>query len=89
MNFHPFEAEARRMIFKNSVHTSKFTVAKINLLMLFKEIITVHAENRTKHTNTICIVTYYQSRWYVYLPLGLKGLALCITALLAAIAIST
>jgi hypothetical protein len=37
------------MLFNNSVHTSKraphFTIAAINWLMLFKEIIAVYSEN--------------------------------------------
>jgi hypothetical protein len=43
-------------IYKNSVRTAKktqhFTVKKINRLMLFKEIIAVYCENRTKQINT-------------------------------------
>jgi hypothetical protein len=43
-------------IVKNSVRTSKrtlhFTITKINLLTLFKEIISVYSENHTKPTNT-------------------------------------
>jgi len=49
------------MLFKNSVRTSKrtphFTITKINLLTLFKEIIAVCTENHTKHVNTNCRVT--------------------------------
>jgi hypothetical protein len=41
--------------FKNSVHTAKktqhFTVAKINRLTLFKEIIAVYGENHTEDVN--------------------------------------
>jgi hypothetical protein len=44
------------MLFKNSVHTSKrtpnLTIAKINWLMLFKEIIAVYSENHAKPINT-------------------------------------
>jgi hypothetical protein len=40
------------MLFKNPVRTSKrtphFTIAKINWLMLFKEIIAVYSKNHTK-----------------------------------------
>jgi hypothetical protein len=43
-------------IFKNSVRTAKktqhFTIAKINWLMLFKEIIAVYSENHTEQINT-------------------------------------
>jgi hypothetical protein len=46
------------MLFKNSVRTAKktqhFTITKINWLTLFKEIIAVYCENRTKHINTLC-----------------------------------
>jgi hypothetical protein len=41
---------------KNSVRTSmktqQFTITEINLLMLFKEIISVYSENNTKLINT-------------------------------------
>jgi hypothetical protein len=44
-----------QIIFKDSVRTAKktqlFTITKINWLMLFKEIIPVCTENRTKPTN--------------------------------------
>jgi hypothetical protein len=43
------------VIFKNSVNTAKktqFTITNINWLMLFKEIIVVYSENRTKLMNT-------------------------------------
>jgi hypothetical protein len=47
--------------FKNSVRTAKktqhFNVTKINWLTLFKEIIAVNSENRTKHINTKCSVS--------------------------------
>jgi hypothetical protein len=63
---------------KNSVRTSKrtphLTITKINLLMLFKEITAVYSENYTKPVNTKCSVTDCQIRWYIYSPLGLKGL---------------
>jgi hypothetical protein len=42
--------------------------------MLFKEIIAVYGKNHTKHITTKCSVTDYESRWNIYLPLGLKGL---------------
>jgi hypothetical protein len=45
------------LLFNNSVRTAKktqhFTIAKISLLMLFKEIIAVYAENHTKQKNTV------------------------------------
>jgi hypothetical protein len=51
----PFEATARLNSRKNSVRTAKktqhFTIAKINWLMLFAEIIAVYSENYTKHKN--------------------------------------
>jgi hypothetical protein len=57
------------MLFKNSVRTSKrtprFTIAKINWLMLFKEIIAVYRENHTKPINTNCSITDCQRRWFV------------------------
>jgi hypothetical protein len=66
------------MLFKNSVHTSKtaqhFTITSINWLTLFKEIIAVYSENRAKPINTKCSITDCQSRWFILLPLGLKGL---------------
>jgi hypothetical protein len=66
------------MLFKHSVPTSKrtpyFTITNINLLMLFKEIITVYIENLTKPIKTKCNIIDCQSRWFIYLPLGLKGL---------------
>jgi hypothetical protein len=47
--------------FKNSVRTSKrtqrFTITTINLLALFKEIISVYTENYTKPTNTKYSIT--------------------------------
>jgi hypothetical protein len=66
------------ILFKNSVRTSKrtpnFTITKINLLMLFKEIIAVYSEKHAKPINTTCSITDCQSRWFIYLPLGLRGL---------------
>jgi hypothetical protein len=66
------------MLFKNSVRTSKrtpnFTITKINFLTLFKEIIAVYSENHAKPTNTKCSITDCQSRWSIYLPLGLEEL---------------
>jgi hypothetical protein len=57
------------MLFKNSVRTSKrtpnFTIAKINWLMLFKEIIAVYSENHAKPINTKFSITDCQSRWFV------------------------
>jgi hypothetical protein len=53
-------------MFKNSVHTSKrthFTITKINLLTLFKEIIAVTSLQIVKIAGT-----------YNYLSLGFKGL---------------
>jgi hypothetical protein len=68
------------MLFKNSVRTSKrtphFTVTKINWLMLIKEIIAVYTDNYTKPINVKRSVTDCESRWYIYLPLGLEGLIL-------------
>jgi hypothetical protein len=66
------------MLFKYSVRTSKrtphFTITKINWLTLFKEIIAVYSENHTKPINIKCSITDCQSRWFILLPLGLKGL---------------
>jgi hypothetical protein len=65
------------MLFKNSVRTSKrtphFTIAKINWLTLFKEIILISSEDYTKPKNTKYSVTDYDC-WGLYLPLGFKGL---------------
>jgi hypothetical protein len=48
------------MIFKNSDCTAKetqhFTIAKINCLTLFKEIIRVYNENHTKLVDMKCVV---------------------------------
>jgi hypothetical protein len=41
--------------------------------MLFREIIAVYSGDHTKHTHTKWRVDCW-SRWYVYLPLGFKGL---------------
>jgi hypothetical protein len=66
------------MLFKSTVCTSKrtpnFTITKINWLMVFKEIIAVYSENHAKPINTKCRITDCQSRWFIQLPLGLKGL---------------
>jgi hypothetical protein len=47
-----------KILFNNQVRTARktpyFTVTKINRLTLFKEIIAVYSENRTKPTNTLC-----------------------------------
>jgi hypothetical protein len=56
----------------------QFTIAKITWLMLFEEIIAVYSEKHTKHINTKCSIADCQSRWYIYLPLGLKGLVIYI-----------
>jgi hypothetical protein len=57
------KAEARLMMFKNSVRTSKrtphFTIKKINWLMLFKEVMGFCNENHTKPLNTKYSVTDY------------------------------
>jgi hypothetical protein len=42
--------------------------------MQFKEVIAVYSQNHTKHVNTKCSVIDCESRWYIYLPFGLKGL---------------
>jgi hypothetical protein len=66
------------MLFKNSVRTSKrtphFTITKINWLTLFKEIIAVYSENHAEPIHTKRSITDCQSRWFIYLPLSLKGL---------------
>jgi hypothetical protein len=41
--------------------------------MMIKEMIVVCSENHTEHISTKCSVTDCQSRWYIYLPFGLKG----------------
>jgi hypothetical protein len=54
-------AEARLNNIKDLVRTAKktqlLTITKINWLTLFKEIITVYYENRTKPVTTKCSVT--------------------------------
>jgi hypothetical protein len=40
---------------------------------MFKEISVVYSENHAKPINTKCSITDCQSRWFIYLPLGLKG----------------
>jgi hypothetical protein len=66
--------------FKNSVSTSKrtprFTITKINMLKLFKEIIVVYLENHMNSINTLCSKTteLLLYRWYIQFPLGFKGL---------------
>jgi hypothetical protein len=63
------------MLFKNSARTSKRTPNfTINFLTLFKEIIAVYIENHVKPINTKCSITDCQSRWFIQLPLALKGL---------------
>jgi hypothetical protein len=44
--------------------------------MLLEEIIAVYSENHAKPINTKFSITDRQSRWFVYLPLGFKGLKL-------------
>jgi hypothetical protein len=56
------------------MRTPRFTITKIQWLMLFKEIIVVYSENHTKSKNTKRNITECQNRWFIYLPLGLKGL---------------
>jgi hypothetical protein len=79
-SFSPLKPKLVFITFKNSVRTSKrtpyFTITKINWLMLFKEIIHVHIESHTKLINTKSSVTNCQRRWYIYLPIGFKGLKL-------------
>jgi hypothetical protein len=57
------------MLFKNSVRTSKrtphFTITVMNWLMLFKELIAVYSENRTKPINTKCSIADCQRRWFI------------------------
>jgi hypothetical protein len=63
------------LIFKTSGPTSErtphITITKVNWLMLFREIIGVYTENNKKPINTLCTVTDW---WYIYLPLGFKGI---------------
>jgi hypothetical protein len=42
--------------------------------MLFKEIITVYAENHSIPINTKCILIYCWRSWYIQLPFGFKRL---------------
>jgi hypothetical protein len=42
--------------------------------MLFKEIIAVCSETGSKHLGAKFTVTDSQNRWYIFLPLGFKGL---------------
>jgi hypothetical protein len=53
--FGPFQLKLAETIFKNSVCTTKkaphFSITKINLLTLFKKIITVYTEIHMKQTN--------------------------------------
>jgi hypothetical protein len=64
-----------QLLFNNSVRPAKkthFTIMKISLLTLFKEIIAVYSENHKKHKEG---QTYrLSSRWDRYLPLGFEGL---------------
>jgi hypothetical protein len=67
------------MLFKNSVRTwnrtPNFTITPFNFLTLFKEIIADYSEKLWKTPkNTKCSITDCQSRWFLYLPIGLKGL---------------
>jgi hypothetical protein len=59
--FKPLKAKLVEIIFKNSVRTSTrtqyFTIAKINCLMLFKEVIAVYTEKHTKPINTEYSIT--------------------------------
>jgi hypothetical protein len=76
----PLKQKLVWIIFKNSVRTAKktlhFKITKINWLTLFKEIIAVYTENHTKPINIKWTVTDFLSRWYIYLPLGFRGLIL-------------
>jgi hypothetical protein len=51
----PFETEAHELISEDLVDTAKktqhVTISNINSLMLFREIITISSENRTKPTS--------------------------------------
>jgi hypothetical protein len=57
----PLKPKIVKIIFKNSVCTSKktqhFTITKINWLMLFEEIMPVYSENHTRPINTKCTVS--------------------------------
>jgi hypothetical protein len=54
----PLKQKLVSILFKNFVRTSKktqyFTIANINWLMLFKEIIAVHSENHMKPVRSLC-----------------------------------
>jgi hypothetical protein len=58
------------MLFKNSVRTAKktqhFTVTNISWLTLFKEIIAVYYEDRTKHTIKADLLTAEDCGTYSY-----------------------
>jgi hypothetical protein len=62
----PLKMKLVYILFKNSVRTSKrtphFTITRINLLMLFKEIIAVYSENHAKPIHTKFSITDCQSR---------------------------
>jgi hypothetical protein len=81
--FNPLKTKLVQIIFKNSVRTAKktlhFTITKINWLTLFKKIIAVYTENHTKPLNTKCCIADCWSRWYIWLPLGFKGLNILFT----------
>jgi hypothetical protein len=67
-----------RCIIRNSVRTSKktqhFTITKINLLVLFKEIIpVVYNENHTKTITTKCIITIVKADGTYSYHWALKG----------------
>jgi hypothetical protein len=76
--FNPLKPKLVQILFKNPARTSMrtplFTIKKIKWLMLFKEIIAFYIEKHTKSKNTKRNITECQSRWFIYLPLGLKGL---------------
>jgi hypothetical protein len=65
MSFLPLKPQLVQIIFKNSVRTAKktlhFTITKINLLILFKEIVAVYIENHTKHINTKCNLLFVKA----------------------------
>jgi hypothetical protein len=56
-SFHTLKLKLVFIIFKHSVLTSKktqsTTIAKINQLMPFREIIAIYSENHVKPTNTL------------------------------------
>jgi len=64
---------SRRPVTWQRTSLTHFTITKINWLTLFKEMIAVYSENYAKPINTKCSITDCQSRWFIYLPLGLKG----------------